>query len=243
MSVKFRGINATGNIKFANTASGSSGSSDPHYASVIGLYNAEQPTVINAYDNQSCYAPNVSVIPEAAHRGTGGYQVLSGSVNGVANGIYALVAGSPIGAADLQPITQSFTIEGWFKFTGDSYTLFEHRHANGTGWGFFKQYGSFSFKTTDSGGGSASYHTLSPIVEGEWFHIALCYRYTEPGYAGVGFRIFKNGIEQSAEQLGVLLTSASSRVLFNPWGNADDIRITSGVSRYTVDFDPNQILY
>ena len=251
MSIKFRGITATGNIKFANTASGGSGSSDPHYASVIGLYNAEQPTVINAYDGQPAYsAPGVSVVPEAAHRGAGGYQILSGT----GNGLLASVSGSPIGAANYQPITQSFTIEGWFKFASDNYSVFEQRAGTntGAGWGFTKSYGTFKFATFDSGGGSFSFIELPAINQGVWFHLALCYRYTEPGYTGVGIRVFVNGIPTSAEVNGTALLSTAYHVMFNPvalnpvsgpHGYVDDIRITSGVSRYTTDFDPNQIPY
>lgn len=151
-------------------------------------------------------------------------------------------------AAELLNSSVDFTIETWAKIASSSTVIIAQyfdTSIGSTAWtlGIYST-GEVFFTAQNDGGGllfSPAFYSSSTLATGQWYHVAVTRQ-------GSTFRIFINGVLQATRTSSTAIrpTTASAYALriggafsgswFN--GQLDDLRITSGLARYTAAFTP-----
>ncbi len=140
---------------------------------------------------------------------------------------------------DLPTLSSTFTVEFWFRastLSGNRAMITNYNVSNG----WWIQY-SASYLKAGLGGGSAHIATTTTLSTDTWYHVALS------GSAG-SYKLFLNGTQEGSTYTGSTLLAGRSEAsigalysggytsLFH--GYIDDVRVTSGVARYTSNFTP-----
>ena len=145
---------------------------------------------------------------------------------------------------DLPTLSSTFTIEFWFRgitLSGNMSIITNYGGSNG----WWLQY-TGSYLKAGLGGGSPHITGSTTLSTDTWYHVALS------GSAG-SYKLFLNGTQEGSTYTGSTLlagrSEASIGALYSGGytsfyhGYVDNVRITSGIARYTSNFTPPTTAY
>lgn len=216
------------------TAFSQGGATDPDFANVSLLINAENGIVDESNNNHTLTVNGDPTVSTSIVK----YGSSSIAFDGV--GDYLNITGQPV-ALDLS--TGDFTIEFWVYFNAfvdNSKFYIDHLNVS--------NYFQFRYRTTtgadltyNAGSGAtivASQGNTTGWSTGQWYHVALVRN-------GTNFQIYRDGISIASGTSSVNLGNYSTKSIGgSPYGSTvqnayfDDFRITKGVARYTTAFTP-----
>ncbi len=222
---------------------------DPDFANVVLLLNCDGTNGATAFPDSSPAANSVTAngdaqVSTAAPRFGTGAGLFDGS------GDYLSMPITP--ALDLSHVGP-FTVEGWFRpadvSNSDSLLILGCRdssNSNGFTLGFRGDTQTLRFQLFGTGGTTATVATSA--VNNTWYHFAIVFdgTFITVYFDGVGGTPAPAGPVFDAFVTAQLRVGADvfSSLTGNYWhGQLDELRITSGIARYTSNFTPSAVAF
>jgi hypothetical protein len=224
-------------------------STDPYWSNVLLEINANGTNGSTSFSDLSLYARTITP--------SGNTQINTSNKIAGTGSVYFDGAGDYLTIPTNSSLyfgTSDFTIEMWYKASGrapgypnypslfsnasvigwaaNSFDLFDRAAGGGYGFNFY------SYNMNPSSGSILA--STTSTIEGVWYHLAVV-------RSGSSFKLFVNGISEAT-----YTSSASLDAVGQPWtigvrqpsngdyitGYVDNLRVTKGVARYTVNFTP-----